>query len=78
MLARENYQELIEARVNSPKALVDALISRKRREKLSSDGNLLILAADHTARGKIALGTNPVAMSDRYTLLANLVQALAL
>lgn len=71
------YLELLEARVHEPHALVDALVSRKRRPKLTSDGNLLILAADHTARGKISLGDNPIAMSDRYTLLDRLVQGLA-
>jgi len=39
---------------------------------------LLILAADHTARGKISLGLDPIAMSDRYNLLDRLTRCLAL
>jgi hypothetical protein len=35
------------------------------------------VAADHTARGKISLGKDPVAMADRHTLLDHLVRVLA-
>lgn len=76
-LDKARYLELLEARVHEPQTLVEALVSRTRRPKLTNDGNLLILAADHTARGKISLGNDPIAMSDRYTLLDRLVQALA-
>ena len=76
-LDREKYQALLDARVFEPRSLVSALTGRRRRKALSEDGNLLILAADHTARGKISLGDDPVAMSNRYTLLERLVQALA-
>lgn len=76
-LDRKTYQELLDARVFEPRSLVSALTGRRRRKVLSEDGNLLILAADHTARGKISLGNDPVAMSNRYTLLERLVGALA-
>ncbi|MFY9304228.1 MAG: deoxyribose-phosphate aldolase [Rhodoluna sp.] len=76
-LDRETYQELLDARVFEPRSLVSALTGRRRRKVLSEDGNLLILAADHTARGKISLGNDPVAMANRYTLLERLVGALA-
>lgn len=76
-LDRKTYQELLDARVFEPRSLVTALTGRRRRKVLSEDGNLLILAADHTARGKISLGNDPVAMSNRYTLLERLVGALA-
>lgn len=76
-LDREKYQALLDARVFEPRSLVSALTGRRRRKVLSEDGNLLILAADHTARGKISLGDDPVAMSNRYTLLERLVEALA-
>jgi DhnA family fructose-bisphosphate aldolase class Ia len=58
--------------------LQKALVSRRRRKQKTTDGNLLILAADHTARGKISLGLDPIAMSDRYTLLDRLTRCLAL
>jgi DhnA family fructose-bisphosphate aldolase class Ia len=77
-LEREKYQALLDERVFAPHTLSEALVSRSRRSIAGDDGNLLILAADHTARGKISLGTDTVAMADRYTLLDRLVRCLAL
>jgi DhnA family fructose-bisphosphate aldolase class Ia len=77
-LDRAQYGELLDARVFQPHALVDALVSRRRRTVAGKDGKLLILAADHTARGKISLGSDPLAMADRYTLLDRLVRCLAM
>ncbi|MDP4586050.1 MAG: deoxyribose-phosphate aldolase [Microbacteriaceae bacterium] len=77
-LDRGLYQTLLDARVFEPRALVDALSSRRRRTVAGTDGKLLILAADHTARGKISLGGDPLAMADRFTLLDRLVRCLAM
>ena len=77
-LDRTKYQELLDARVFEPASITNALTSRTRRAKKTADGNLLILAADHTARGKISLGLDPIAMSDRYTLLDRLTRCLEL
>lgn len=77
-LTRERYQELINARIFEPKTLVTALASRKRRPLVGPDGKLLLIAADHTARGKISLGSNLIAMSDRFTLLERLVTCLSM
>ena len=77
-LDRTKYQALLDARVFEPASITNALTSRTRRAKKTTDGNLLILAADHTARGKISLGLDPIAMSDRYTLLDRLTRCLAL
>ena len=77
-LDRDKYQALLDARVFEPATITNALTSRTRRTKKTTDGNLLILAADHTARGKISLGLDPIAMSDRYTLLDRLTRCLAL
>lgn len=76
-VTHEQYQALLEARVFEPTALTQALQNRARRTPQGSDGRLLLLAADHTARGKIALGDDPVAMADRHTLLDRLIRALA-
>lgn len=72
------YRELVKARVFAPTAFTDALTSRRRRPIGRDDGRLIIIAADHTARGKISLGDNPVAMANRYELLDRLVRCLAL
>lgn len=77
-LTHETYRELIDARIRDPRSLVDALTSRRRRSIAGTDGRLLILAADHTSRGKISIGADPLAMSDRFTLLDRLVRCLAM
>lgn len=77
-LDRDTYRTLIDARVHEPRTLIDALRDRQHRSPISDDGNLVIIAADHTARGKLALGDDPLAMSDRYTLLDRLVRCLAM
>lgn len=75
---RTAYTDLIEARLRNPESLRRALRERRRRDLLGSDGNLLIVAADHTARGMLAVGSDPLAVADRFTLLSNLVAALSL
>lgn len=77
-LGRTQYEALMEARIFDPQSLVNALVSRRRRTIAGSDGRLIIVAADHTARGKISLGSDPLAMADRYTLLDRLVRCLAM
>lgn len=77
-LGRTPYEALMEARIFDPQSLVTALVSRRRRTVAGSDGRLVIVAADHTARGKISLGSDPLAMADRYTLLDRLVRCLAM
>jgi hypothetical protein len=76
-LGSERYEELLNARVFDPQSLTRALLNRARRTPQGTDGNLLLVAADHTARGKISLGKDPVAMADRHTLLDHLVRVLA-
>ncbi len=77
-IERDRYRALIDERVFRPEAFTDALTSRRRRTLAGNDGRLVILAADHTSRGKISLGSNPLAMADRYTLLDRLVRCLAM
>ena len=76
-LGSERYEELLNARVFDPESITRALLNRARRRPQGTDGNLLLVAADHTARGKVSLGKDPVAMADRHTLLDHLVRVLA-
>lgn len=76
-LDRTQYEALIEARVFEPDSLRAALVGRSRRTVAGADGRLLILAADHTARGMLAASGDPLAVADRYTLLDRLVRSLA-
>ena len=77
MLDRSTYAALGEARIFEPASLQKALRERKRRSLAGEDGNLMILAADHTARGMLAVGIDPLAVADRYTLLDNLLRGLS-
>jgi DhnA family fructose-bisphosphate aldolase class Ia len=76
-LDEQSYKALIEARIFEPKSLQTALSNRARRSLAGKDGRLLILAADHTARGKLTVNSDPLAMADRFTMLDRIVRALA-
>jgi hypothetical protein len=43
---------------------------------LGTSGRLMVIAADHPARGALAAGADPLAMADRQDLLGRLVEAL--
>ncbi|MFM9134955.1 MAG: hypothetical protein ACKOT0_05900 [bacterium] len=77
MLEPERYAALCEARVFDPASLQRALRDRARRDIAGRDGNLMILAADHTARGMLAVGGDPLAVADRRTLLDRLLRGLS-
>ena len=77
MLDRDHYRALCDARIFEPASLQRALRERPRRTLAGTDGNLLILAADHTARGMLAVAGDPLAVADRYTLLDNLMRGLS-
>lgn len=77
-LDRADYSALIEARIREPESLLRALRQRQRRDLVGPDGNLLIVAVDHTARGMLAAGSDPLAVADRYTLLDRVMRALAI
>jgi hypothetical protein len=74
-LTDERWAALIERRASDPRAAVDALRLRPRRPLLA-DGRLFIVAADHTARGMLAVGGDRMAMADRRRLLDRLLVAL--
>lgn len=77
-VTRERYGQLLEARVRRPQSLRTALTERSRRPIAGPDGRLVILAADHTARGILGASGDPLAVADRFTLLDRLATALAL
>ena len=75
-LTEAEYLALIEARVRAPQELLAALSQRRRRPLVGADGRLMIIAADHTARGMLAVGGDPQAVANRFALLARLSIAL--
>jgi DhnA family fructose-bisphosphate aldolase class Ia len=73
----ELRHRLIEARAHDPGAIAAAAASRPRRPLLGETGRLMIIAADHTARGILGVGRDPLAMENRFDLLDRLVVALS-
>jgi hypothetical protein len=75
---RDRLREIIETRANDPGAIRRAAERRvKAASPLGDGGRAMIIAADHPARGALAVGGNPMAMADRAELLERLCVALA-
>ncbi|SFK37907.1 Cgl0159 family (beta/alpha)8-fold protein [Geodermatophilus ruber] len=73
-----SYAEITELRSRDPEAVGRALAARGRREAfLPADGRLMLVAADHPARGALAAQGRPLAMSSRTEMLDRLRTALA-
>jgi hypothetical protein len=75
-LTDEQFRDLIDVRVNEPARIAAALAARPRRGRLTNDGSLFIVAADHTARGMIGVPGSPHAMVNRRSMLERLLAAL--
>jgi DhnA family fructose-bisphosphate aldolase class Ia len=71
------FSRLRGLRYTEPGAIGAALASRERRPLVRGDGRLFIVAADHPARGSLAVRDNATAMADRYDLLQRLALALS-
>jgi hypothetical protein len=69
--------ELAALRARHPEAIAEAAARRARRPLLGPGGRLMIVAADHPARGALAAGGRKLAMADRADLLERLVLALS-
>ncbi|MWK40487.1 aldolase [Actinomadura sp. J1-007] len=68
---------LTEIRATRPEAIAEAAARRARRPALlEPGGRLMLVAADHPARGALAAGGDPYAMADRRDLLRRLCVAL--
>lgn len=68
---------LTETRFAHPEAIAEAARARRRRAPLAASDRLLIIAADHTARGIIEVAPDSPAMGNRYELLDRLSTALS-
>lgn len=71
------FGDLRELRAHHPEAIAEACRKRRRRRVLDATGRLMLVAADHPARGALAVRDRAAAMADRYDLLARLVTALS-
>lgn len=72
-----DHVQLNELRAVNPSAVAEAWQARTTRPTLRDNGRLMIVAADHPARGALAVGTRPTAMNSRIDLLDRLSTALA-
>ena len=73
-----DMRELVRTRATDPGAIAAAAASRRRPDSLlGPTGRLMVIAADHTARGVLGAGTEPDAMADRARLLDRLCVALS-
>ncbi|MFJ6723450.1 MULTISPECIES: deoxyribose-phosphate aldolase [unclassified Streptomyces] len=68
---------LVRTRTHHPEAVAEAAARRVRRPLLSEGGRLMIVAADHPARGALGVGGDPLAMANRAGLLERLCLALS-
>ena len=75
-ISAADFDRLRRIRAAEPERIADALSTRRTRELLTGDDRLFIVAADHPARGALGVGSDPLAMADRYDLLQRLAAAL--
>lgn len=69
-------ERIVETRATDPGAVARAATARRRAD-ITTIPRLLIVAADHPARGALGSGANPMAMADRVDLIDRLRTALA-
>jgi len=72
-----DFERLREVRAHHPGAVAETAAARDRRALLRRDGRLMIVAADHPARGALGVRGVADAMGDRYDLLQRLAVTLA-
>ncbi|MFI8180134.1 deoxyribose-phosphate aldolase [Actinacidiphila glaucinigra] len=72
-----SISDLVKVRTHHPEAIAEAAARRGRRRLVGDSGRLMILAADHPARGAFAVGDREFAMANRVDLLERLCTALS-
>lgn len=69
--------DLVTVRARRPEAIAEAAARRVRRPLIGDSGRLMIVAADHPARGALGVGGHRLAMANRADLLERLCIALS-
>ncbi|WP_369255501.1 deoxyribose-phosphate aldolase [Streptomyces sp. R35] len=69
--------DLVTVRARHPEAIAEAAARRVRRPLIGDSGRLMIVAADHPARGALGVGDRRLAMANRADLLERLCTALS-
>ncbi len=77
-MREDQLRRLVDIRVQHPEAVAEAAAARRRPASLlAGHGKLMMIAADHPARGALRAGAREFAMGDRSDLLDRLVLALS-
>lgn len=78
VLTDAQLREIVRVRVEDPESIGRSWQRRDVPSGLTGQtGRLMLVAADHPARGALRAGADPMAMADRPVLLDRLVRALA-
>jgi DhnA family fructose-bisphosphate aldolase class Ia len=76
-MAEIDIPRLRDRRVREPEAVIEAAAARRRHSSADGDGRLMLIAADHPARGALGVRGDRAAMADRPELLRRMAAALA-
>lgn len=74
---RETMERISRIRVDDPELVVREAQGRKRRERFTVDGKMVVIAVDHPGRGVTVIGEDPLRMGDRWEYLGRTLRALA-
>jgi hypothetical protein len=73
-----DVHDLVKIRAERPGLVAERAAARRAPASLTgTTGRLFLVAADHTARGALRAGDDPMAMGDRFRLLERLATALS-
>jgi DhnA family fructose-bisphosphate aldolase class Ia len=72
-----SISDLVTVRARHPEAIAEAAARRVRRPLIGNSGRLMIVAADHPARGALGVGEHRLAMANRADLLERVCVALS-
>jgi hypothetical protein len=76
-LTPQDIDRIVSIRAKHPERLSELAAARQQPSGLvGQTGRLLLVAADHPARGALRAGADPLAMGDRAELLGRIVRAL--
>jgi DhnA family fructose-bisphosphate aldolase class Ia len=74
----EQFRAVLDVRTRRPGAIMEAARQRQRPASLFNEyGKLMVIAADHPARGALRAGSRGLAMADRVELLDRVCLALS-
>lgn len=71
------YNAITDVRVHERNAVIAHARARKRRETLTKDGKLVILATDHPGRRVTKMRNDPIGMGDRYVYLGRALRVIS-